>query len=403
MYTESGTLSKISEDKQFHASRPLRIAQLGPLYEPTPPDLYGGTERVVSYLTEELVRRGHNVTLFASGDSVTSARLVPGSPRSLRLAGLTNNGPALHLPMLADIYENPNHFDIIHSHLDYWCFPFIRTAATPTIVTMHGRLDLAESRPIYDRFSHVPLVSISDSQRTPLPHMNWVGTAYHGLPHDLLEFNPNQGKYLAFLGRICPEKRVDIAIDVALKSGIPLKIAAKVDVVDREYFEAVIKPKLCPDVELIGEIAEQEKSEFLGNAIALLFTIDWPEPFGLAVIEAFACGVPVITRPCGSVPEIVTEGRTGFIASSAEELVAATKRVNQISRAECRAEFEARFTTTHMAGRYEELYANLVAEKPRSSSSFTLVDQSFNDQSSVRSSRVLCDCTKNASRGPRAP
>jgi glycosyltransferase involved in cell wall biosynthesis len=371
MYAHSGTLTKNPEANGSRASRPLRIAQLSPLYETTPPEFYGGTERVVSYLTEELIRRGHDVTLFASGDSVTSAKLVPGWPRSLRLAGLTKIGPMLHLPMLTDIFESAERFDVIHSHLDYWCFPFTRLCTTPTIVTMHGRLDLEELRPVYDRFSHVPLVSISDSQRIPLPHMNWIGTAYHGLPRDLLEFHPNEGKYLAFLGRICPEKRVDIAIDVALRAGIPLKIAAKVDVVDREYFEATIKPKLCPpDVELIGEITEQEKSDFLGNAIALLFTIDWPEPLGLAMIESFACGVPVITRPCGSVPEIVTEGRTGFIASSVGELVAAVKRVDRISRADCRAEFETRFTTMHMADRYEELYGNTIAEKPRSPAPF---------------------------------
>src|SRR5262249_31868874 len=209
-------------------------------------------------------------------------------------------------------YEHARRFDIIHSHLDYWCFPFTRLSPTPTIVTMHGRLDLDALKPIYDRFTHVPLVSISDSQRIPLPLMNWVGTAYHGLPPELLEFNPKPGRYLAFLGRICPEKRVDIAIAVALKAGIPLKIAAKVDPADREYFEEIIRPRLfSPDVEFIGEIEEHEKSEFMGNALALLFPIDWPEPFGLAMIESLACGAPVVTRPCGSVPEIVSHGKTG--------------------------------------------------------------------------------------------
>ena len=345
-------------------TRSLRIAQLAPLYERIPPHLYGGTERVVSYLTEELVGRGHDVTLFGSGDSLTAAKLVCGSPQSLRLAGLSTAGPSLHLPMLADIYENAQQFDILHSHLDYWCFPFTRLTSTPTLVTMHGRLDLDTPTSIYDRFRHVPLVSISEAQRKPLPQMNWLGTAYHGLPADLLEFNPNPGKYLAFLGRICPEKRVDIAIDVALRAGIPLKIAAKVDEVDQDYFETLIKPKLCPpDVELIGEINEGEKTEFLGNAIALLFTIDWPEPFGLAIIESFACGTPVITRPVGSVPEIVKDGRTGFLGESVEELVVAVKRVDSISRADCRAEFENRFTVTHMAERYEQLYGILLGEK----------------------------------------
>jgi len=345
------------------SGRPLRIAQLASLYERIPPNFYGGTERVVSYLTEELVRRGHQVTLFASGDSITSARLVSGFPRSLRLAGLSSPavGPGLHMPMLADVYGGADRFDIIHSHIDYWSFPFARLCRTPTITTMHGRLDVAPIKPIYDRFAEMPLVSISDSQRRPLPSMNWVGTAYHGLPLDFLHFNPRPGKYLAFLGRICPEKRVDLGIEVALKAGIPLKIAAKVDPVDVEYFETIIKPRLCPpDVEHIGEISEQEKSEFLGNSLAQLFAIDWPEPFGLAMIESFACGAPVISRPCGSVPEIVTDGKTGFIASSVEELVAAAKRIDQISRADCRAEFEARFTVAHMAERYEALYAQVI-------------------------------------------
>lgn len=347
-----------------HTSRPLRIAQLGPLYERIPPNFYGGTERVVSYLTEELVRRGHDITLYASGDSVTSAKLISGFPRSLRIAGLSGSGPGFHLPMLAEIYENAERFEIIHSHLDFWCFPFTRLCATPTITTMHGRLDLETLKPIYDRFTHVPLVSISNSQRLPLPLMNWIGTVFHGLPIDLLDFHPDPGKYLAFLGRICPEKRVDSAIDVALKAGIPLKIAAKVDAVDQEYFKEIIKPKLCsPDVEFVGEIDEHEKSEFMGNALALLFPIDWPEPFGLAMIESLACGAPVITRPCGSVPEIVTDGKTGFIAKSIDDLVAAVKRVEQISRADCRAEFESRFTSKHMADRYEQLYQSLIPQK----------------------------------------
>jgi glycosyltransferase involved in cell wall biosynthesis len=231
---------------------------------------------------------------------------------------------------------------------------------------MHGRLDVEPLKPIYERFPEMPLVSISDSQRRPLPSANWVGTAYHGLPLDFLEFNPRPGKYLAFLGRICPEKRVDLAIEVALKAGIPLKIAAKVDPVDVEYFETLIKPRLCPpDVEHIGEISEHEKSEFLGNSLAQLFAIDWPEPFGLAMIESFACGAPVVSRPCGSVPEIVTDGKTGFIASTVDELVAAVKRIDQISRADCRAEFEARFTVAHMAERYEALYAQVIEARDK--------------------------------------
>ena len=365
-HTKSGKSASDRAAQPPPPSRKLRIAELAPLYERIPPNLYGGTERVVSYLTEELVRRGHDVTLFASGDSLTSAKLVSGFPRSLRLAGLSGAaiGPGLHLAMLGDVYAASAQFDIIHAHVDYWAFPFTRLVRTPTIVTMHGRLDVESIRPIYERFTDVPLVSISDSQRTPLPFVNWVGTAYHGLPDGLLEFNPNPGKYLAFLGRICPEKRVDLAIDVALKAGVPLKIAAKVDAVDVEYFETLIKPRLCPpDIEHIGEIGEHEKSAFLGDSIAQLFAIDWPEPFGLAMIESFACGAPVISRPCGSVPEIVTPGKTGFIASTVDELVDAVKRIGEISRADCRAEFEARFTVTRMAARYEDLYAKVMAER----------------------------------------
>lgn len=342
----------------------LRIAQIAPLYERIPPRLYGGTERVVSYITEELVRRGHEVTLFASGDSQTGARLEAGCQQALRLAGKPELGTFLHLPMLSDVYEDAaNRFDVIHSHVDYWSFPFARLTAVPTVATMHGRLDIDELRPVYARYRSVPLVSISDAQRQPLPSMNWVATIQHGLPRDLLRFSPAKGKYLAFLGRISPEKRPDIAIDVALRLGIPFKIAAKVDVVDRAYFESVIKPRLSPpDVEYIGEISEAEKSEFLGNALALLFTIDWPEPFGLAMIEAMACGTPVIARPCGSVPEVIAPGVTGFIAQSVDEMVAAVNRIENLSRERCRKEFERRFTAEIMVDRYEQVYRQLIEE-----------------------------------------
>jgi glycosyltransferase involved in cell wall biosynthesis len=348
------------------AARPrLRIAQIAPLYERVPPKLYGGTERVVSYITEELVRRGHEVTLFASGDSITGAKLAPGCPQALRLMGKPELGAFLQLPMLSDVYEGAQErFDVIHSHIDYWTFPFARlTPQVPTVATMHGRLDIEELRPVYGRYRSMPLVSISDAQRAPLPDLNWVATVHHGLPRDQLRFSPGPGKYLAFLGRISPEKRPDIAIDVARRAGIPFKIAAKVDVVDRAYFEAVIKPRLSPpDVEYIGEISEAEKNEFLGNAIALLFTIDWPEPFGLAMIEAMACGTPVIARPCGSVPEIVTPNVSGLIAKSADELVAAVKRIDSLSREGCRREFERRFTVETMADRYERVYRQLIEE-----------------------------------------
>jgi glycosyltransferase involved in cell wall biosynthesis len=340
----------------------LRIAQVAPLYESIPPKLYGGTERVVSYVTEELVRRGHHVTLFASGDAQTGAELAPGCPRSLRLAGKPELGAALQLPMLCDVYDQaPRRFDVIHSHIDFWSFPFAMRSPVPTIATMHGRLDVEEFHPIYARYRSVPLVSIGDMQRAPLPLMNWIRTINHGLPRELLRFNPGPGKYLAFLGRISPEKRPDIAIEVARRAGIPLKIAAKVDVVDREYFEGVIKPLLSPpDVEYIGEINDTEKSDFLGNALALMFTIDWPEPFGLAMIEALACGTPVIARPCGSVPEVIRPGIGGFIAASVDDLVAAVGKVSHLSRERCRQEFEERFTVDIMVDSYEEVYQQLI-------------------------------------------
>jgi len=345
-------------------SKPLRIAQVAPLYERVPPKLYGGTERVVSNITEELVRRGHEVTLFASGDSQTAARLVPGCPQSLRLSGRPDMGTFLQLPMLSDVYEQASNFDLIHSHIDYWSFPLARLVPVPSVATMHGRLDIPELKPVYFRYRDMPLVSISNAQRAPLPFMNWVATVYHGVSRDRLKFSPGPGKYLAFLGRISPEKRPDITIDVAKKAGIPLKLAAKVDVVDRDYFESVIKPKLCPpDVELIGEIGDAEKNEFLGNALALMFTIDWPEPFGMAMIEAMACGTPVITRPCGSIPEVIKPGVSGFVEEGVDALVEAAKKVESISRAGCRKEFEDRFTIEVMVDQYERVYRELIEQK----------------------------------------
>ena len=342
----------------------LRIAQVAPLYERIPPKLYGGTERVVSYVTEELVRRGHQVTLFASGDSQTGAQLVPGCPQSLRLAGKPELGCALQLPMLTDVYDHAAaRFDVIHSHIDFWSFPFAQQSSVPTVATMHGRLDIPDFHPVYARYRSMPLVSISNAQRSPLPFMNWIDTIPHGLPRDLLRYSPQPGKYLAFLGRISPEKRPDIGIAVARKVGIPLKIAAKVDVVDREYFNAVIKPLLCPpDIEYIGEIGEADKSEFLGNALALLFTIDWPEPFGLAMVEALACGTPVIARPCGSVPEIIRPGISGYVSSTVDELVQAVRNLEKVSRERCRAEFEERFTVNTMVDRYERVYRQLIEQ-----------------------------------------
>ncbi len=340
----------------------LRIAQVAPLYERVPPKLYGGTERVVSYVTDELVRRGHEVTLFASGDSQTPARLEAGCPQALRLAQRPELATFLHVPMLTDAYQAAERrFDVIHSHVDYWSFPFARLTNVPSVATLHGRLDIEELYPVYSRYRDAAVVSISDAQREPLAHLNWVATIHHGLPRELLRFSPAPGKYLAFLGRISPEKLTDQANDVAQRAGIPLKIAAKVDVVDRGYFDAVIKPRLAPPgVEYVGEISDSEKSEFLGNALALLFTIDWPEPFGLAMIEAMACGTPVIARPCGSVPEVMTPGVTGYIAGSVDEMVAAVDKIGQLPREECRREFERRFTVETMVDKYEGVYRHLI-------------------------------------------
>jgi glycosyltransferase involved in cell wall biosynthesis len=362
-FKENGVNSKNEEKYRPNGSPPrLRIAQVAPLYERIPPKLYGGTERVVSYITEELVRREHQVTLFASGDSQTGATLKPGCPQALRLEGKPEIGAFLQLPMLSEVYEGgAARFDVVHSHIDYWSFPFARLTALPSVTTMHGRLDIDDLRPVYQKYSSMPVVSISDAQRAPLQFMNWVATIHHGLPRDLLRFSRGPGRYLAFLGRIAPEKRPDIAIDVALKAGIPLRLAAKVDVVDREYFEQVIKPRLSPpDVEYIGEINEAEKNEFLGDAIALLFSIDWPEPFGLAMIEALACGTPVVARPCGSVPEIIRPGVTGFIAGSIDEMVTAVRSIDELSRERCRQEFENRFTAEVMVDRYEQIYRQLI-------------------------------------------
>jgi len=344
------------------SDRPLRIAQIAPLYESVPPKLYGGTERIVAYLTEELARRGHEVTLFAAGDSIVNAPLKAGWPHSLRLTGLDHLGPVFHLPMLSQVYDNAKRFDVIHSHVDCLSFPLARTTGVPTVSTLHGRLDIEELLPVYRTYTDLPMVSISNDQRAPLPELNWVGTVYHGLPPDLLKFQSESGKYLAFLGRIAPEKRPDLAIQIARRSGVPLKIAAKVDRADKEYFDNIIKPLLSGSgVEFIGEINETEKQDFLGGALALLFPVDWPEPFGLVMIEALACGTPVIARPCGSVPEVLRDGVTGYIGSSVDELVAAVKNIHHISRRACREEFDRRFTAGVMAGNYERIYSELAS------------------------------------------
>ena len=339
----------------------MRIAQVAPLYESVPPKYYGGTERVVSYLTEELVKQGHDVTLFASGDSVTSAKLVPCSPRSLRLDRHCIDQLAHHILMLERVFERADEFDIVHFHIDYLHFPLSRRYLNTQITTLHGRLDIPDLQPLYRNFDDMPVVSISDSQREPLPWINWKATIYHGLPPDLFHFHPEPGSYFAFLGRISPEKRVDRAIDIARRVGIPLKIAAKIGDIDKEYFKTVVEPLLPePFVEYIGEVGDREKEEFLGKAYALLFPIDWPEPFGLVMIEAMACGTPVIAYRHGSVPEVMEEGKTGFIVTNLKEAVEAAKRVSELSRRRCREVFEQRFTAGRMASDYYRAYESLV-------------------------------------------
>src|SRR5512145_3132703 len=321
----------------------MKIAQVAPLYESVPPKLYGCTERVVSHLTEELVRQGHEVTLFASGDSVTSARLVAACRRSLRLDRHCVDQIAHHVVMLERVFQRADEFDVVHFHVDYLHFPVSRRRAFTHVTTLHGRLDIPDLVPLYREFREVPLISISNAQREPLPWVNWQATVYHGLPENLYRFRGDPGKYFAFLGRISPEKRVDRAIAIAKRVGIPLKIAAKVDLVDNEYFQSVVEPLLDdPRIEFIGEIGEGEKDEFLGNAYALLFPIDWPEPFGLVMIEAMACGTPVIAYPRGSVPEVLEDGVTGWIVEGLEEAVPAVGRVPALSRARGRQVFEAR-------------------------------------------------------------
>jgi len=342
----------------------MRIAQVAPLYESVPPKYYGGTERVVSYLTEELIRQGHKVTLFASGDSITKAHLIPCCSEALRLSNNCIDTLPHHILLVEEVFKRANEFDIIHFHIDYIHFPLFRRCSIPHLTTLHGRLDVKDIIPLYREFKEMPVVSISNAQRKPLPWVNWVGTVYHGLPKNLYKFYPERGKYLAFLGRISPEKRPDRAIKIAEMTSMELKIAAKVDKADKEYYENVIKPMLkSPYVEFIGEIGEAEKEEFLGNAYALLFPIDWPEPFGLVMIESMACGTPVIAWNCGSVPEIMENGITGFIVKSLDEAKEAVEKTEGLNRLMCRKVFEDRFTDTRMAKDYLSLYDKLLREK----------------------------------------
>ena len=338
----------------------MHIAQVAPLTEAIPPKLYGGTERVVSWITEELIALGHDVTLFASGNSVTSAQLDAVWPRALRLDGSVRDPNALHMMMLERVYQRAGDFDFLHCHLDYYPFSLFSRQPTPFATTLHGRLDLPEHQPVFDTFNSIPVISISNAQRRPLPQANWVRTVHHGLPERLLEPKPVKPSYLAFLGRIAPEKGVDRAIRIAQHCGITLKVAAKVDRADQDYFNELVEPMMkSSNVEFIGEITDKEKSEFLSGAIALLVPIDWPEPFGLVMIEAMACGTPVIAFNRGSVPEIIEDGLTGFIVEDINGAIGAIDRLGHLSREKIRWRFEERFTARRMAQDYLSVYRSL--------------------------------------------
>lgn len=343
----------------------MRIAQIAPLFEPVPPKLYGGTERVVSYLTEELVRRGHQVTLFASGDSRTAAELHGILPRSIRLDPDPPDPYAYHILELGRVFSLADKFDIIHCHLEYMGFPFACATDTPCVHTLHGRLDYPYWGPLMECYRHVALVSISNDQRKPLlDHgARWMGTVYHGLPESCFRPGKGKGGYLAFFSRMSREKRPDLAVEVARRTNIPLKIAGKVDKLDEEYFHREVEPLLDhPLVEFLGELDEKQRIELLGNAIALLFPIQWPEPFGLVMIEAMANGTPVIGTPYGSVPEVVDPGITGLIVRNVDEMVQAVGRVSRIDRGKCFSRALERFSVQAMTGRYEEIYEAAISQ-----------------------------------------
>lgn len=342
----------------------MRIAQVAPLMESVPPLLYGGTERVVSYLTEELVALGHDVTLFATGDSVTRAALDAIRPQAIRLDGACRDPQAWHIAALERVARRASEFDVIHFHTDWLHIPLFSRLAVPFLTTLHGRLDYPEARAMLREFGRTPLVSISNEQRAPAPHANWLATVFHGLPSELrAEKQHASPRYLAFLGRLSPEKQPDAAIRIAVASGWRIRIAAKIDPVDEAYFQSAVRPLLNnPSVEFMGEIGEDQKREFLGNAAALLFPIAWPEPFGMVMIEAAACGTPVIAFRCGSVPEIIEQGVTGFIVDDEADAVAAVNRLQSISRTGVRQAFERRFTSRRMAEDYLELCTALASE-----------------------------------------
>ena len=361
-FLNSGFVTRRHQSRCNDASLNMRIAQVAPLNESVPPALYGGTERVVSYLTEELVRLGHDVTLFASGDSQTTAKLVPGSPQALWRDTRVRETLPHHVRLLELVFRQAEQFDVLHFHCDYVHFPLVRRCNCATVTTMHGMMHPPDLWQLFEEYREVPLVSISNDQRRPIPHANWKGTVHHGLPPDLFTFNEHGGDYLAFLGRMSPEKGVDRAIEIATQAGMPLKIAAKIYPEERGYFETTLAPLLCaakPLIEFEGELGQLEKNELLGNAKAVLFPIDWPEPFGLVMIEALACGTPVIAWRRGSVPEVLEDGVTGYIVESVAEAVKALGKLDQLSRRECRRIFESRFTAERMARDYLRIFSSL--------------------------------------------
>ncbi len=343
----------------------MRIAQMAPLFEAVPPKTYGGTERVVSWLTDALTELGHEVTLFASSDSFTKGRLVPANTKSLRLEKREAEHLAHHYLMLEHAAKMSSQFDIYHGHLDYLSFPFLRANNLTSVHTLHGRLDLPHLESIFDEYDEMPLVSIANHQRNPQPQANWKSTIYHGLPADLYQFQPKpKGDYLIFLGRICPDKGVDKAIEIAHRFGMPLKIAAKVDPVDEKYYRDIIAPLVeSHDVEFVGEANDVEKNDLLGNARAMLFPIDWDEPFGLVMIEAMACGTPIIAFNRGSVPELIVNSENGFICTNADDALKALDKIDQIDRAQCRHHFDTRFTSIHMAQNYLRIYEEILIDR----------------------------------------
>jgi glycosyltransferase involved in cell wall biosynthesis len=347
---------------------PMRIAQVAPLYERVPPALYGGTERVVSYLTEELARRGHDVTLFASGDSQTSARLVPACPRALWRDPDVRETLPHHVRLMELVFRDVSRFDVIHFHTDYLHFPLLRRHPCRSVTTLHGMVHPHDVGALFEEYREVPLASISDNQRSPIPGANWRGTVHHGLPRESFTFRPEPGRYLVYLGRMSPEKRVDRAIDIARRSGVPLKIAAKIYPEERAYFDETLAPRIAAAgslVEFVGEIDDRGRDQLLGGALAFVFPIEWPEPFGLVMIESMACGTPVIAWRRGSVPEVVDEGVTGLIVESVEAGAEAVHRIDRLSRAACRGVFEQRFVASRMAADYLALYEGLPAPGER--------------------------------------